>query len=43
VAEERHIRDTLKALRGNQSLAAKKLGISRSTLWRKMKEYGVEL
>jgi len=41
-AEERHIRDTLKALRGNQSLAAKKLGISRSTLWRKMKEYAIE-
>jgi DNA-binding NtrC family response regulator len=41
-AEERHIRETLKALRGNQSLAAKKLGISRSTLWRKMKEYGIE-
>jgi len=42
VAEERHIRDTLKTLRGNQSLAAKKLGISRSTLWRKMKEYQIE-
>ena len=40
--EERHIRETLKALRGNQSLAAKKLGISRSTLWRKMKEYQIE-
>ena len=41
-AEERHIRDTLKALKGNQSMAAKKLGISRSTLWRKMKEYGID-
>jgi DNA-binding NtrC family response regulator len=41
-SEERHIRDTLKALHGNQSLAAKKLGISRSTLWRKMKEYQIE-
>ncbi len=40
--EDRHIRETLKALRGNQSLAAKKLGISRSTLWRKMKEYQIE-
>ena len=41
-SEERHIRETLKALRGNQSLAAKKLNISRSTLWRKMKEYEID-
>lgn len=39
--EEKHIRETLERLNGNQSLAAKKLGISRSTLWRKMREYGI--
>lgn len=40
--EARHIRTALEKLKGNQSLVAKKLGISRSTLWRKMKEYGIE-
>lgn len=40
--EEQHIRAALERLNGNQSLAAKKLGISRSTLWRKMREYGME-
>ena len=40
--EEAHIRNTLEALNGNQTKAAKLLGISRSTLWRKMKEYGME-
>lgn len=39
--EERHIRQTLDRLEGNQTLAAKQLGISRSTLWRKMREYGI--
>ena len=39
--EERHIRSTLEKLNGNQTLAAKKLGISRSTLWRKMREYNM--
>jgi transcriptional regulator of acetoin/glycerol metabolism len=27
---------------GNRSLAAKVLGIHRTTLWRKMREYGLE-
>jgi transcriptional regulator with PAS, ATPase and Fis domain len=40
--EERHIRNTLESLKGNQSQAARKLGISRSTLWRKMREYNIE-
>jgi DNA-binding NtrC family response regulator len=40
--EKQLIQATLQRLAGNQSLAARKLGISRSTLWRKMKEYGLE-
>jgi transcriptional regulator with PAS, ATPase and Fis domain len=39
--EKTLIEATLGKLERNQSLAAKKLGISRSTLWRKMKEYGI--
>ncbi len=39
--EKAAIRETLRRLKGNQSSAAKKLGISRSTLWRKMREYGI--
>ena len=39
--EADHIRNTLVALDGNQTQAAKLLGISRSTLWRKMKEYDI--
>ena len=39
--EENAIRETLNRLDGNQSEAARRLGISRSTLWRKMKEYGI--
>ncbi len=40
--EKNHIHATLESLKGNQTKAAKLLGISRSTLWRKMKEYGLE-
>lgn len=40
--EARHIRYALEVLKGNQSQAAKKLGISRSTLWRKLREYNIE-
>ena len=40
--EERHIRQTLARLDGNQTKVSKALGISRSTLWRKMREYGID-
>lgn len=40
--EARHIREVLRIFGGNQTVAAKRLGISRSTLWRKMGEYGIE-
>ena len=39
--EEQHIRHALEMLNGNQSKVAKKLGISRSTLWRKLREYNI--
>ena len=39
--EEQLIRSALEKLDGNQTKAAKRLGISRSTLWRKMKEYDI--
>jgi DNA-binding NtrC family response regulator len=38
--EKNHIKAVLNACSGNMSLAAKKLGINRSTLTRKMKRYG---
>ncbi len=39
--EDQLIRTALDRLNGNQTEAARKLGISRSTLWRKMKQYGI--
>ncbi len=40
---EKHlITETLIKCDNNQTLAAEKLGISRSTLWRKIKEYGIK-
>ena len=39
--EERRLRTALRQTNGNKQLAAQILGISRSTLWRKMKHYGL--
>jgi len=39
--EAEHIRRVLVHLAGNTTKAAKALGISRSTLWRKMREYRI--
>ncbi len=39
--EAEHIRRVLSHTAGNTTKAAKSLGISRTTLWRKMREYGV--
>ena len=39
--EREHIRRVLDLHRGNATAAARQLGISRTTLWRKLKEYGI--
>jgi len=39
--EKEHIRRVLDRHRGNATAAAKQLGISRTTLWRKLREYGL--
>jgi len=39
--EKDHIRRVLARHRGNATSAARQLGISRTTLWRKLKEYGL--
>jgi DNA-binding NtrC family response regulator len=41
-AERIHILQTLERFGGNHSSAAEALGIGRTTLWRKLKEYGFE-
>jgi two-component system response regulator HydG len=41
-AERAHILTTLERFGGNHSGAAEALGIGRTTLWRKLKEYGIE-
>ncbi len=40
--EARHIQRVLRRFEGNHSRAARSLGISRSTLWRKMKRYDIQ-
>jgi len=39
--EQEHIRRVLTKYRGNATAAARQLGISRTTLWRKLREYGI--
>jgi DNA-binding NtrC family response regulator len=41
-AEEAAIRSTLERVGGNKSRAADELGISRVTLYNKLKKYGIE-
>ena len=41
--EKMLIRDTLRASNGNQRKTSEKLGISTTTLWRKLKQYKIEL
>ena len=40
-AEREHIISVLKLMGGNRAQAAKVLGISRKTLWKKLKQLGV--
>ncbi len=42
-SEKGHIRTVLDQCDGNQSRAAKKLGIGRTTLWRKIKRYEIRM
>ncbi len=39
--EKKHIQTVMKTCGGNQTKTAKKLGIGRNTLWRKLKEYKI--
>jgi transcriptional regulator with PAS, ATPase and Fis domain len=39
--EKEHIQRVLERHRGNSTAAAKQLGISRTTLWRKLRQYGL--
>jgi len=39
-AERAHIESVLRACRGNRTEAARRLGIGRNTLWRKLRRYG---
>jgi two-component system, NtrC family, response regulator HydG len=41
--EKAHILAALSEHRGNQTKVAAELGISRTTLWRKMKRYAIDL
>ena len=39
-AERTHIERVLRECRGNRTVAAKRLGIGRNTLWRRLRRYG---
>jgi len=39
--EQRYILHVLECVSGNRTLAAKKLGLDRKTLYRKLRQYGV--
>jgi transcriptional regulator of acetoin/glycerol metabolism len=41
-AEKRQIERVLRETAGHIGVAAKRLGISRTTLWEKMRRYGIE-
>lgn len=41
--EKKHIIQALRVLKNNQTEVAKRLGISRSTLWRKIQEHEIEM
>jgi transcriptional regulator of acetoin/glycerol metabolism len=41
--EAAEVSAVLEKHRGNRTLAAKELGISTTTLWRRMKKYGIEI
>ena len=41
--EKRAILEALKRFQNNQRITAEKLGISTTTLWRKIKEYDIEM
>lgn len=41
--EERHLREALEAANGSPTGAARILGVTRMTVWRRMKKYGVEI
>jgi two-component system response regulator HydG len=41
-AEKRHVKQVLESCGGNQAEAAKRLGVARNTLWRKLKAWGLD-
>jgi len=41
--ESRHIRRTLEACSGDREEAARRLGIGRATIYRKIRDYGLEV
>jgi transcriptional regulator of acetoin/glycerol metabolism len=41
--ERKKLLDTLRQVGGNQSEAARILGVSRVTIWKRIKKYGIDL